>query len=61
MTKDELISKQQLESNREVLDDLRGMFYSIGQPLNDNKLKFNRHQLKWCLQVYSLIETLQGE
>ena len=67
MTKDELITKQQLEieqykqdeeENRNTLRSLEGMFYSIGAPLNDNILKFNNDQLKWCFKTYDLIERL---
>lgn len=64
MNKDELIAKQQLEieemkmkliSNNETYKQLHGMFYSIGAPLNDNILKMNVDQLRWCSKVYNLI------
>jgi len=62
-----LIGKQQLEIDRyqqsherdkKTLKLLRLKFYAIGQPLNDNNLKFNKEQLKWCFSVLGLIETL---
>jgi SMC interacting uncharacterized protein involved in chromosome segregation len=69
MTKDELISKQQLqiegykqmlEENTELKRDLEMMFYAIGQPLNDNVLQFNKEQQKWCFRVVALVEQLNG-
>lgn len=67
MTKDELITKQQLEieeykiilqENKKLLKLLRGKFYNIGQPLNDNVLQFNKEQQRWCFEVFNLIEQL---
>ncbi len=67
MTKDELIVKQQLEieeykaqltENKEILKTLHYKFAGIGQPLNDNVLKFNSDQIRWCLQIQNLIEGL---
>jgi hypothetical protein len=67
MTKEELITKQQLEiehykvmfnENEEIKKKLIGKFYSIGQPLNDNALQFNKQQHKWCFQVVELVESL---
>ena len=61
MTKDELIAKQQLhiehlenqcEQNRIVKEELSGLFYGIGQPLNDNNLKMDKDQLKWVFEVW---------
>lgn len=69
MTKDELISKQQLQieeykqmlqENTELKRDLEMMFYAIGQPLNDNILQFNKEQQKWCFRVVALVEQLNG-
>ena len=69
MTKDELISKQQLqieeykkilEENRELIKDLEMCFYAMGQPLNDNVLAFNKEQRRWCFKVVDLIEQLNG-
>lgn len=69
MTKDELIVKQQLqievykqmlEENSQLKRDLEMSFYAIGQPLNDNVLQFNKEQKKWCLEVVSLIDQLNG-
>ena len=67
MTKDELITKQQLqieeykhifEENSKIIKSLNGMFYNIGQPLNDNVLRFNKDQQKWCFGVIDLIEQM---
>lgn len=69
MTKDELITKQQLEieeykqalkENAQVIKSLTGKFYNIGQPLNDNVLRFNKDQQKWCFGVFALVEQLNG-
>jgi hypothetical protein len=65
MNKDELIVKQQLLieeykqkliDNGKLYDRLHGKFYSIGQPLNDNRLKFNEEQLHWCMSVFQMVE-----
>lgn len=67
MTKEELITKQQLEieeykiaakENNETIKELKGQFIGIGQPLNDNVLRFNGYQLQWCYRVLELIESL---
>lgn len=67
MTVEELVTKQQLEiemyKNKAAMDEkklsvIKGRFTSIGQPCNDNILKMNRDQLKWCFEVLELIEDL---
>jgi hypothetical protein len=69
MTKDELITKQQLEieqykemleENADIVSSLTGLFFNIGQPLNDNVLNFNKEQQKWCFSVINLIEQLNS-
>ena len=69
MTKEELIAKQQLEiegykaqliENTKIGREIKGKFYNIGQPLNDNILQFNKDQMKWCFQVVELVEQLNG-
>jgi len=69
MTKDELITKQQLqieeykemlEENNKLRSELIGKFYNIGQPLNDNVLKMNSKQMKWSFGVVELAEQLNG-
>ena len=69
MTKDELIAKQQLEiegykskliENTEIARQIRCKFYSVGAPLNENILQFNKEQLKWCFQVVQLLERLNN-
>jgi hypothetical protein len=67
MTEDELIAKQQLEienqkaiiANNEALkNELIGRFFNIGQPLNDNVLKFDKGQMIWCFTVVELIQLI---
>ena len=69
MTKDELIAKQQLEiedykaqliENTKIGREIKGKFYNMGAPLNDNILKFNKDQMKWCFQVVELVRQLNG-
>ena len=69
MTKDELIAKQQLEiedykaqliENTKIGREIKGKFYNIGAPLNDNILQFNKEQKKWCFQVVELVRQLNG-
>lgn len=64
MTKDQLITKQQLqieeyksllEENSEIIQLLKNQFYCIGAPLNDNILQFNKAQQKWCREVVGLV------
>ena len=70
MTKDELISKQQLEIenlkltmqiNRNLVRNLKMKFVAIGQPLNDNVLMMNGSQLNWCQSVLDLIESIETD
>ena len=67
MSKDELIAKQQiqieqyketLKENIGLISRIKGKFYNIGQPLNDNVLQMNKDQMKWCFSVVELIEQL---
>ena len=69
MTKDELIAKQQLEiedykaqliENTKIGREIKGKFYNMGAPLNDNILQFNKDQMKWCFQVVELVRQLNG-
>jgi len=69
MTKNELIAKQQFEiedyksqliKNTEIARAIKGKFYNIGQPLNDNVLQMNKGQMRWCFQVVELVEQLYG-
>lgn len=68
MTKEELITNQQLEiaelkqvceRNEKTISDIKYRFIGIGQPLNDNVLRFNKEQLLWCHRVLELIEELE--
>ena len=67
MTKDELITKQQLQieeykemlkENKELKIQIVGKFYNMSQPLNDNVLQMNKDQLMWCFGVVELVEQL---
>lgn len=67
MTKDELITKQQLkiEEQKKKLKEykatvrsINGKFYNIGEPLNDNRLKFNKEQQGWCFEVVELVNRI---
>jgi len=69
MTKDELIVKQQLKieeyeskllQNAETINDIKMLFYAIGQPLNDNVLEFNNKQLQWCFKVMDRVICLNA-
>jgi hypothetical protein len=68
MTKDELIVRQQiqiekmsakLKQNKAVYKKAISRFYSIGAPLNDNLLKFNSEQLRWCAGLVELINEIE--
>lgn len=73
MTKDQLIANQQvqieeykdmLRNNLRVKESIIGSLYSIGAPLNDNLLKFNKDQLKWLMSLgdkINEIATLKSE
>ena len=67
MTKDELIIKQQLQiekykemfaENEKLRSEIKGKFYNIGQPLNDNVLQMNKEQMAWCFGVVKLTDQL---
>ena len=69
MTKDELVTKQQLkiedfkektEHNEDVLKTLNHRFIGIGQPLNDNLLNFNKEQLAWVFQIKELVDSIDA-
>ncbi len=66
MTKEELITKQQLqieeltkdlEYTNGLLEQASRMFICIGAPLNDNVLKFNKQQLKWASEVHNILKS----
>ncbi len=67
MTREELIVRQQLQieeykqmlqENSEIIKTIKGRFYNIGHPLNDNILEFNKEQMAWCFKVAELVEQL---
>lgn len=67
MTKEELITKQQLrieeleaKLNEDILlaSKAKMKFICIGAPLNDNLLQFNKPQLIWAQSVLNLIEQI---
>jgi len=70
VAKEQLITKQQLQieeletafmKNKNVMKSLYNKFYAIGQPLNDNVLKFDRRQLLWCVELLELINEWETE
>lgn len=67
MTKDELITQQQLEIEdlkiaaakvAKIKRSLNGLLYNIGNPMNDNIMKMNMEQLGWCCRVEYLVKQL---
>lgn len=63
-----LVTKQQLKiedfnektvHNEDVLKTLNHRFIGIGQPLNDNILKFNNDQLAWVFQIKELVDSIE--
>jgi len=65
--KNDLIAEQQLEirelkkrckENKKLSHLISMKFIAIGQPLNDNCLKFNKNQLRWCQGVLDLVEQI---
>lgn len=70
MNEDNLIVNQQLKieeyreiinSNRKTKEEILNRFYGIGQPLNDNVLKFNNNQLFWADNVAGLVKNMNFE
>lgn len=68
MTKEELITKQQIEieqfkqmslENKALIRNIKAKFTNIGAPLNDNILGFNPKQINWCGNVFELIDQIQ--
>lgn len=68
MTKEELITKQQLEieeykallkSNDQLQTEILVQFYGIGQTLNDNILRMDKAQLVWCVKVSEMVKQLK--
>lgn len=64
MTKDELITKQQLEietlkeqvaAHKDREQQVFYVLYSIGAPLNDNKLRFSKEQLGPFFQISNIL------
>jgi hypothetical protein len=67
MTKEELITKQQLKIEKQkkklkeykaIAKSIRGKFYNIGEPLNDNRLQFNKEQQGWLFEVVALLNQI---
>lgn len=65
MTKDELITKQQLEleEQRELLSQYKlgysniyGIIFCIGGPLNDNKLMYSHKQLSTFSEIATIVK-----
>jgi len=67
MTKEELITKQQLEieqyqiaieENKKLLKKIKLNFVAMGMPLNDNLLQFDKKQIKWCVETLEMVEQI---
>jgi len=50
--------KKLTEDYKDVLDGIRSSFYSIGGPLNDNKLQFNYKQLVYLNKISQQIKAV---
>ena len=70
MTPEQLIANQQIvieefkERDKIISDNLTNLrfhFYGIGQPLNDNNLKFNNEQLLWVAKAMMMIERIREQ
>ncbi|MFA5403310.1 MAG: hypothetical protein WC358_00075 [Ignavibacteria bacterium] len=48
--------KKEIKRIRKLKDDIKRDFIAVGQPLNDNMLKFNKEQTQWCANVFQKIE-----
>lgn len=66
----DLVVKQQLEIeslkttlkfNNDIVKRVKGNMISIGQPLNDNILKFNTEQIRWAMDIYDLLNQIEIE
>jgi len=64
MTKDELISKQQIEIEelkqeakykKQSFENIYNILYSVGAPLNDNILGFKKEQLTPFFRISDII------
>lgn len=55
------INKHKITSryNKRLIKKIRNKFIGIGQPLNDNILKFNKEQMLWAHEVLAMIDDLQ--
>lgn len=48
--------RKELKFKRKVIKEAKLMLVAIGQPLNDNKLQFNKEQLKWAGELQHTLE-----
>lgn len=69
MTQEELVTKQALQierykqkakHNKKLREALHAYFYSIGAPLNDNVLNFNKEQRLWLAKIASMCEEIES-
>ena len=65
MNNNQLIVKQQLQieelkdiiANNEIIkNELHRLLFSIGAPMNDNLLQFNKNQIAWCGKIACVME-----
>ncbi len=48
--------KEEAKYLREALESIHQSFYCIGGPLNDNKLKFDKMQMKYFSDLAKIID-----
>jgi hypothetical protein len=51
--------KKELKKIKKIVSDIRLDFIAVSKPLNDNVLKFNKEQLKWCQGIYDKLEEIK--
>jgi hypothetical protein len=43
----------------QAIDDAESLLTGIGQPLNDNVLRFNKQQIKWAFRMKYALENIR--
>lgn len=56
LSKENMKLKNQNKNYQEALKDIKSKLISIGAPLNDNILKYNKKQLKIFFTIKSIID-----
>ena len=52
--------KEKAHQYYDILNDIISNLYSIGAPLNDNVLNFNKKQLIWLMRIGKLVKYLNN-